>query len=74
MGDVILYVMPKGERWFVQLNGKQFGPCPNRETAVNVATSVAKKVVTKGCHAQVMIEGPQRFRQVWSSRRMAALA
>jgi hypothetical protein len=30
--------------------------------------------VLKGCSAEVLLEGPQRFRTVWSSRRLAASA
>ena len=74
MGNVNFYVLMDRGKWFVQLNGKQFGPCSTKDRAIETAVTIAKQAVLKGCSAEVLLEGPQRFRTVWSSRRLAALA
>ena len=72
MGSVNFYILADKGNWFIQLNGKHFGPCPTKDYALNVAISVAKKAAAKGCKAEVLVEGHQRFRTAWSTRQLSA--
>ena len=60
--------------WVIRLNGKDFGPSPTQDVAVDVAKRAALKAHGRGYHAHVMVHEGRRFRSVWMNGREVGLA
>jgi hypothetical protein len=65
MPRALIYIVQREMGWIIKLNGKEFGPSPSREIAVDAAMCAAAKGHERGCSAHIMVHDGQRFRTVW---------
>jgi hypothetical protein len=69
MERAVYCVVENRQVWVIRLNGKEYGPCPSREHAVDVAMRAAAKAHARGCFAQVIVHDGERFRTLWVNGR-----
>jgi hypothetical protein len=60
-------VVQRDGAWSVHLNGKYFGPCPTRISAVNAAVRAAAVAIENGCRARVLVQDAGYMRTAWDS-------
>jgi hypothetical protein len=74
MERAVYCVVESRDVWVIRLNGKEYGPCPSREHALNVALGAAARAQARGCYTQVIAREGNRFRTVWLDGRDLLLA
>ena len=65
MEFALFTVILREKGWVIGLHAKEFGPCPDRDLAVDVAIRVAWKAHDRGLKAQVMVHDGTRFQTIW---------
>ena len=70
-----VYCVAEGRQgWVIRLNGREFGPLPEQDFAVEVAVRAGARAYEMGCHAQVVVHDGDCFRTVWVNGRNRAQA
>jgi hypothetical protein len=70
-----IYCVVEGRQgWMIRLNGREFGPLPARDFALEVAMRAGIRAHEMGCHSQVVLHDGDCFRTVWVNGRDRAEA
>jgi hypothetical protein len=69
MERAVYCVVESRDVWVIRLNGKEYGPCPSRDHALNVALRAAARAQARGCYTQVIAREGRHFRTVWLNGR-----
>ena len=64
-------VMHHDGQWKINLDNRYYGPCTSREAAVDMAIDTARKAVSGGYAASVLVMEGGQFERVWSSEEEA---
>ena len=70
MPRALIYIVQRDTGWVIKLNGKEFGPAPSSEIAVDAAMRAAFRAHERGCPAHIMVHDGQQFRSVWMDGEM----
>lgn len=69
MARAIYLVLQSQQRWWVDFEGKTFGPFTSRDLALREASSMARFTSESGRHAQVRASGEGGRMQIeWDSK------
>ena len=60
-------IIPHGNQWMINIEGKNYGPYSTQSAALRDAVDTAQKAGVGGFEAQVLVqEGDGRFRTEWT--------
>jgi hypothetical protein len=65
MPRALIYIVPRDTGWIIKLNGKEFGPAPSSDVAIEAATRAAAQAHDRGWPTHIMVHDGHQFQSVW---------